>query len=314
MKIPTLAGLLPWIRQRFLLDVGKPPESTRATAMRRLHLQAARRHQEAARELSRPRHAASSLILYRASITEAFAARSGEDGGVSPLASAAALAVSLAAAGVDEPARSAAAGAFFELDAAALSELRWGEIHARMVVIDAIATRLIAGIELRSRATLRRTRALRIAAAMAAVLAALAIALAAWRAPKNLALHKPVTASSVLYGNPAGLVNGSIEWGSFAFHSSWGAPTWVLIDLEATSSIHEIRIWNRGDEKLADAAGTRVELSDDGATFRPAATCEDLFTQATPCRLALGDARARYVKLVHPVYLALSEVEVLGRR
>ena len=141
-----------------------------------------------------------------------------------------------------------------------------------------------------------------------------AIALAAWRAPKNLALHRPITASGVLYGSPTGLVNGSIEWGTFAFYSNDSGPAWVLIDLEASRSIHEVRIWNRGDGQLEDAEGTRVELSDDGTTFRPAATCEDLFTQATPCRLGLGGARARYVKLVHPWYLALSEVEVLGWR
>jgi hypothetical protein len=234
--------------------------------------------------------------------------------GAYPFASAEALAASLAAAGVDERARAAASRAFFALDAATLTELRWGELHALLGAVDAIATRLIARIELRSPAALRRARALRVAAATAAAMAFAAIAVAAWRAPKNLALHKPITASSALYGSPAGLVNGSIEWGTFAFHSNTGGPAWVLIDLEASSSIHEVRIWNRGDGSLEDAAGTAVELSDDGTTFRPAATCEDLFTQATPCRLALAGARARYVKLVHPSYLALSEVEVLGWR
>lgn len=276
-----------------------------------VHLDAARRHQQAARELSRPHHVASSMILYRASIGEALAAR---DSGASPFSSAEALAASLAAAGLDERARAAAGRAFFGLDAAALSDLGWGELHALLAAIDAVATRLIASVELRSPATLRRDRALRVAAAVAVATALAAIAVAAWRAPKNLALHKPITASGVLYGSPAGLVNGSIEWGSFAFYSNSSGPVWVVIDLEASSAIDEVRIWNRGDGSLEDAAGMGVELSDDGSTFRPAATCDDMFTQVTPCRLAIGGARARYVKLVHPWYLALSEVEVLGWR
>jgi hypothetical protein len=56
-----------------------------------------------------------------------------------------------------------------------------------------------------------------------------------------------------------------------------------------------------------------VDLSDDGVTFRPAGSCTDIFTQATPCVVNLDHQRARFVR-VAASEIVLSEVEVFGSR
>src|SRR5262249_4118620 len=156
-----------------------------------------------------------------------------------------------------------AAGAY-EQEPLSFRELPFREARAHLLALDRASAHLERRIEVRSVAAILRLRALRIAAAALFVAAAIAAAGAAARAPRNLALHRPVTASSTRYGSPAGLVNGSIEWGTFALHTLSGGTAWVVIDLEAPHAIQEIRVYNRGDSGIEDAAGTRIELSQDG--------------------------------------------------
>jgi len=150
--------------------------------------------------------------------------------------------------------------------------------------------------------------------AMAALVVAV-VAGGAYRARRNLALHKPVRMSSVLLGSPEGAVNGFVEWGSYAVHSRGGGPAWLLVDLEGTFPLGEVRVFGRGDGYHTDSPSPiTVELSGDGLTFTRAAVCDRVVTQVSPCAAKLGGAPARYVRLTHPTHLVLSEVEVLGAR
>ncbi|MGO9836537.1 MAG: discoidin domain-containing protein [Polyangiaceae bacterium] len=129
-------------------------------------------------------------------------------------------------------------------------------------------------------------------------------------APRNVARGKKVTASSVRFGSPQALVNGAIEWGTFGLHTGAGSE-WAVIDLGTFYSLVSADIYARGDGRLEFNLPLRVDLSDDGVTFRPAGACKELFTQATPCVVNLGHQRARYVR-VAASEVVLSEVEVYG--
>jgi hypothetical protein len=142
-----------------------------------------------------------------------------------------------------------------------------------------------------------------------------ALALLAVRARADLALHKPVRISSVRLGDPEGAVNGFVEWGSYAVHTRNDSPAWFLVDLEDTLPLGEVRISGRGDGFFTDERSPiAVELSGDGKRFTRAAVCPPIVTQVSPCRAHLDGAPARFVRLVHPSHLVLSEVEVFAAR
>jgi hypothetical protein len=147
------------------------------------------------------------------------------------------------------------------------------------------------------------------------ILAAAAVALTLGRARKNLALHKPCTASSVRFGDPRAVVNGVVEWGNFALHTRPDRPAaWVMVDLQGTFRIDEVRVYPRGDELTGEeAAPLNVEISLDGSSFKVAGACVHVFSQVSPCKVRLGGASGRYVRLSYP-NLALSEIEVFEAR
>jgi hypothetical protein len=142
-----------------------------------------------------------------------------------------------------------------------------------------------------------------------------AVAFVAGRARENLALHRPITASSARFGRVTDLVNGVVEWGNYALHTQHDRGAWVLIDLQATRRVDEVRVFGRGDGFLGEA-GTPITvlLSLDGQAFAPAGKCDVLTTQASPCHVRAPGTPARYVRLEHPDCMVLSEVEVYGSR
>jgi hypothetical protein len=127
-------------------------------------------------------------------------------------------------------------------------------------------------------------------------------------APRNVARGKRVTASSVRFGSPQGLVNGAIEWGTFGLHTGSGRA-WATIDLGDFYSLAYAEIYGRGDGRFEFNLPLTVDLSDDGTTFRAAGACAEIFTQATPCVVNLAHQRARFVR-VSADEVVLSEVEV----
>ncbi len=144
--------------------------------------------------------------------------------------------------------------------------------------------------------------------------AALVVILTAARARQNLALHRPVTVSSTRFGDASAVVNGVIEWGSYALHTKPDRPAWFTVDLQGEHPIGEIRIFGRGDALLnEDAPPLLVETSLDNRTFQRVGTCDAVYTQASPCHVYPTGVSARYVRLEF-LYLVLSELEVYEAR
>lgn len=151
-------------------------------------------------------------------------------------------------------------------------------------------------------------RAVAIALGAAAILGgAAALALA----PKNLARGMPVKASSVRLGDPAAVVNGFVEYSSYAVHTRTENPSWLRVDLLAPHPIGEVKLYNRGDGFLDESeALMAVDLSRDGVTYHRAGVCPEIFTQLHPCVIAANGEEARYVRVVHRRVVVLSEIEV----
>jgi len=147
-------------------------------------------------------------------------------------------------------------------------------------------------------------------------LAIVVAAAVAWRASaqRDLALHKPVRISSVRLGDPAGAVNGFVEWGSYAVHTNRDSPAWFLVDLQESHRIGEVRVYGRGDGYLIDGPPMAVEVSKDGQHFERSISCETAVTQLSPCHVDMRGAAARYVRVQHRTHLVLSEVEVFEAR
>jgi hypothetical protein len=144
------------------------------------------------------------------------------------------------------------------------------------------------------------------------VLAVAILAFTLGRARKNLALHKPCTASSIHWGDPSAVVNGVVEWGSFALHTETDRPAWIKVDLQGTFRLDEVRVFSRGDELIGEGGDPLpVEVSLDGTTFKEVGRCTPIFSQASPCVVRPGGEPARYVRLTYP-FLAICELEVYG--
>lgn len=126
----------------------------------------------------------------------------------------------------------------------------------------------------------------------------------------NLAWRKKVRMGHVLLGNPANVVNGIIEWGSYAVHSRNG-PITFDIDLEESAKIGIVRVYGRGDSFHTDSPKPIViQYSLDGQTYVNAGNCGLVLTQVAPCKVDVGGVSARYVRLSHPTHLVLTEIEV----
>lgn len=159
--------------------------------------------------------------------------------------------------------------------------------------------------------TLRRALPLAIALFLGA-----AALFAVFRGGRNIAVGRPITASSVRLGDPRGLVNGFVEYGGYALHTKTETPAWVRVDLESSRSIAEIRIYSRGDGYLdVRDAQLAIDVSEDGVTYRRAGRCTEVFSQLSPCVVDARDGapalRGRYVLVTRSGALVLSEIEVI---
>jgi hypothetical protein len=129
---------------------------------------------------------------------------------------------------------------------------------------------------------------------------------------KNVAWRKKVRMDNVLYGDPAGIVNGFVEWGSYAVHSRKGAAS-LDIDLEQPTRLGIVRIYGRGDAFHVDPRSPIVvQYSVDGQSYLNAGRCGLVQTQVAPCEVKMDNITARYVRLAHSTHLVLSEVEVFA--
>jgi hypothetical protein len=90
----------------------------------------------------------------------------------------------------------------------------------------------------------------------------------------------------------------------------------VTIDLVDTYAVDQIRVHNRIDQAFDDSLPLVVEVSVDGATFKQLGRREEHFAADPPWILKTSHEPARLVriKVMKRGYLALSEVEVYGKR
>jgi hypothetical protein len=172
-------------------------------------------------------------------------------------------------------------------------------------------------VEARSLANIRGTRWGRIATL---VLIAGYVAVAAigvvLRTP-NVALHKPVIPSSVWYTPTAGqdIVDGQAGT-SFGIHTQMEESPNVVIDLQDTFRIEQVKVRNRVDGWFDDCLPLVVELSVDGKSYTAIGRRDDHFDADPPWIVEAHREPARYVRVrvARKSYLALSEVEVLGKK
>jgi hypothetical protein len=126
----------------------------------------------------------------------------------------------------------------------------------------------------------------------------------------NIALGRPVTISSQ-FGDIALdhtlLVDGDRT--NLGFHTDTGPNQWVMIDLGAPKSISKVVVYNRAECCQERAIPLRIEVSDDGSSFRKVADRTEEFDVWTAKGLS---EKGRFVRIRHlgANFLHLSEVEV----
>ncbi len=212
--------------------------------------------------------------------------------------------------------------AFFQLlvaaDPLAFDRLAPRDAAERAKSIPAIVAWLRELNEPRTVGQIKRQRFFRVASFGFVVLGLLGWGARALFAPKNIALHKPVTMSSMFPGvtsNPSALTDG-VTTGSFAVHTNKEEKSWVQIDLGDVYRIDKVKIYNRGDGWFDEGLPMTLDLSENGTDFTEFETRTKSFSQWIPWTAEVGKKKARYVR-VHGKkgeYVTLSEIEVFGNK
>jgi hypothetical protein len=169
--------------------------------------------------------------------------------------------------------------------------------------------------------SLMQVRALRVA--RVAVLGFVVAGTLAWggnelHKPKNIALHAPVTTSSV-YPHatfpPNGLTDG-VTSGPYGVHTNREEAPWVQVDLGDTYRIDRVKIYNRGDGYFDFGMPMTLLFSENGGDFTPVDTRTESFDQWTPWTYEAGKRRARYVRVngAKSTVVVLNEIEVFGKK
>jgi hypothetical protein len=172
-------------------------------------------------------------------------------------------------------------------------------------------------VEARSLASVRGTRWGRIAALVVVALYAALAFVKAKLLPQNVALHKPVHASSMMKNPPDGheLVDGEVGPGLGIHTNTEDSPS-VTIDLTAEYWVQRVKVHNRVDGYFDDCLPLVVEVSRDDKVYQQVARRDVHFDAEPPWVVDAGGRPARYVRIRvdRRSYLALSEVEVYGKK
>jgi len=136
--------------------------------------------------------------------------------------------------------------------------------------------------------------------------------------PKDLALHKPVQASSVhpaATSPPTGLTDG-VTSGTYGVHTNREDSPWVQVDLEDVYRIDKVKVYNRGDGWFDDGLPMTLQFSEDGKEFTEVDKRTTNFGQLIPWSYDAHKKKARYVRVAGAkgTYVTLSELEVFGRK
>jgi hypothetical protein len=171
-------------------------------------------------------------------------------------------------------------------------------------------------VEPRGVPELKLQRGVRLGLAGGVAVAALAWLLSGLGGGKNVALHKPATASSLFNAtmNPAGLTDGVIAGAPFGMHTKVGGQQWVQVDLESVRSIDHVSVYNRGDGYFDEGLPFTLQTSEDGVTFTDLDKRTTSFSQSAPWVAKADGRKARYVRVnsAPGKYVTLSEIEVYG--
>ena len=320
------AWLSTWILEPLLLQ--KAEQAARAqspdhhTRLNELVI-AARQREGVAREIRDDASLASALSLLREAValsaSAALVAGPEPEVGALQAAEAAArldrLVESGALPGAAEP-LNAFKSVLVDSDPLALDRLPAEEANQARSAGERLVSILLRPIETRTVRAIRVQRVLRIGLVALGVCAAIWVLVTSAFEPRNMALHKPVTASSRYPNTPecTGLVDGS-KSGPYGCHTGIEQNPWVAIDLQKPYSIREIIVYNRSDGWQEDVLPLTLELSEDGRTFQEVGNQTTLFTDSKPWKLQLNGRSARYVRLTvkRRSYIALHEVEVFAR-
>ena len=183
--------------------------------------------------------------------------------------------------------------------------------------LDRAAGMLRRRVEARSLASVRGTRWGRMAAVGVVLLYAALAFVRAKVLPQNIALGRPVHPSSLHHNPPDGreLVDGDVG-SSFGVHTNTEDNPNVVIDLEADYWLQTVKVHNRIDGWYDDCLPLVVEVSRDGKAYDEVARRDTHFDASPPWVVGVGGRSARYVRIrvARRSYLALSEVEVYGKR
>jgi hypothetical protein len=167
-------------------------------------------------------------------------------------------------------------------------------------------------VNIRTPSSVQLHRALRGCIALV-IAAGLSVGILSWAMPPvDLALEKPVTASSHAYETtPHGAVDG-IRYGQLGFHSGNDAAPWLCVDLGQVTTFHEVRVFGRPECCYEQSIPLALEISKDGVAFREIALRTEPFTQYEPWVVRTGSIDARYVRLhtLRHSYLVTSELEI----
>jgi hypothetical protein len=183
----------------------------------------------------------------------------------------------------------------------------------RRSVVQATVHRLQALIEPRTPSQLKVGRLARVTGAVL-LLALLVLALAASLRHPNLALKKPVSASSrhpasTAPADNSGLTNGEIE-ATFGIETAPG-PSWVMIDLQEDQKVSRVKIFNRRDGSFDAGLPLTLETSADGVTFAAADTRAQPFSSSSPwIWKAPSGTHFRFLRVRSNTLVALTEIEV----
>jgi hypothetical protein len=199
----------------------------------------------------------------------------------------------------------------------AFDDLGSADLNAGREIVEPTLRWLRARVETRTVAELRHATVKRLIGVFGLTVACAGV-IAGWlalrRRPPNVALHRPVTASSQWPGSPApaGATNGEIET-TYGVATNNERDPWIRVDLGEPYRVLSVTVHQRTDGKFVQGFPMSVELSQNDADWirigyrdRPSA---DDWTIET-------GRRARYVRVQSKGMrvLALAEIEVRAKK
>jgi hypothetical protein len=183
--------------------------------------------------------------------------------------------------------------------------------------LDRAATMLRRRIEPRSVVNVRATRWGRVAAAAILVTWAALATVKAKLAPVNIALGKPVHASSHGFTPPdeQTITDGKIGT-AYGVHTETEDSPSATVDLDDVFLIDRVDVYNRVDGWFDGCLPLVVELSEDGHSFTEIGRRENHFGTDPPWHVSGRRQPARYVRVrvARKSALVLSEVAVYGNK